>query len=193
MATIPLTAREVLDLFVESVDELLASKYIMQARAGGVGSSIAFLKGLGVVMGRSGPDREYVKAVLLTLRFFNQDNEPTSLRNMNSRVQGLPIDQILKDRFSKARDNFNHHLKHNPAITYPAGIGADTNGDIFDTFLYGEFAHKNPDKKRRVEAWEKEPYFNNLRSQFDLTLLVFIAAVSVMRNVVVEIINTGVV
>lgn len=62
MTTIPLTAREVLVQFIESVDEIVASKYIQQARpnAGSVGSSIAFLKGLGVVMGRSDPDREYV-------------------------------------------------------------------------------------------------------------------------------------
>ena len=187
----PLSNREVLEVFVESVDDLLESKYLQQAKAGGVGSSVSITRGIGFVMGRSGPDRDSVKAVLLTIRFFCQNNERISLENMDTLIQSLLVAQDLKDRFTKSRAEFNLHLRSAPVVGYPAGIGADTNGDIFDTFLYGTFAHANPDKRRTVKAWEQQPYYNDLRSQFDLTLLSFISCVVVMGKIVKEILDSG--
>lgn len=186
-----LTNREILEVFVECVDDLLGSKYLEQARAGGLGSSISIMQGIGFVMGRSGPDRDHVKAVLLTIRLFCQNNEAVSLQNMDTLVQSLPVDQDLKERFAQSRKNFNDHLDHRPVFSYSAGIGADTNGGIFDTFLYGEFAHFNPEKRRRYKTWESQAYFNDMRSQFDLTVLNFISCVSVMRGIVVNILTTG--
>lgn len=187
----PLTNREILEVFIESVDDLIESRYLAQAKAGGVGSSVSFLKGLGMVMGRSGPERDSVKAVLLTIRFFCQDNEKTSLQNMDALIQTLPVVQDLKDRFTKARAEFNTHLQKPPVVGFPAESGADTNGSIFDTFLYGEFAHANPEKRRRLKNWEAQPWINGLRSQFDLTLLNFISCVVVMRQIVQEILDSG--
>ena len=77
------------------------------------------------------------KAFLLTLRFFCQNNEPTSLCNMEDRVSGLAIDAELKANFRKSRSNFNAFLDGQPSVSFPSGSGADTRRDIFNSFVYG--------------------------------------------------------
>ena len=183
------SACEILQVFIESVDELLKSRYFEQATTGGIGSSIACLKGIGTVMSRSGPDRDSVKAALLTIRLFCQNNERTSLHNMDALVATLPVSQTLKDEFSQSRAEFNAHLSSAPTIQYPDGIGADTNGDVFYAYLYGVFAHANPDKRRLVRSWESQLYSNDLLSQFDLTLLNFISALTAMKGTIENIMS----
>ena len=47
-------------------------------------------------MEKGAPQREVVKAFVLPLRFFCQDNEETSLHNMSDRVLNMNVDQQLK-------------------------------------------------------------------------------------------------
>ena len=58
---------------------------------------------------RTGPDEESVKAAILTLRFFCQDNEHISLRNMANFVSGLSASQSLKDEYATIRNEFNSY------------------------------------------------------------------------------------
>ena len=183
--------QEILENFVESVDELLSSDYLKQAKAVGVGTSFSIMKDIGWVTGKSAPDRESLKAAILTIRFFCQDNEPTSLHNMDTLIASLPVTQTFKDRFSTSRAEFKKHLQSKPTFPFPPESKAETKGAVFDTFIYGEFAHAKPEKKRRVKAWEAEPFFGDLCSEFDLTLLNFISCLSVMRRIVAEILATG--
>jgi hypothetical protein len=186
------TDREVLEIFVESADELLGSRFLAQAKTGGISTSLSWSQAGGLLAQRAGPEREAVKAFLLTLRFFCQDNEPTSLCNMEDRISALAIDAGLKDNFRKSRANLNTFLDGQPSVGFSAGSGADTRRDIFNTFMYGVFAHANPKYRRQVKAWEVQPYYDDVQAQFDLILLHFLAALTAMANVCRCVLDAGV-
>jgi hypothetical protein len=181
--TTPYTDREVLEIFVESADELLGSRFLAQAKTGGISTCLSWSQAGGLVAQRTGPEQEAVKAFLLTLRFFCQNNEPTSLCNMEDRISALAIDADFKDKFRKSRANFNTFLDAQPSVGFPAGSGADTRRGIFNTFVYGIFAHAKPKYRRQVKTWESQPYYQDVQAQFDLILLSFLAALAVMANV----------
>ncbi len=177
------TDREVLEIFIESVDELLDSGFLAQLKADGISTQLKWSDGTDFLRERTGPKRDAVKALLLTLRLFGQNNEPTSLCKMEERIEGLDIDASLKERFRSSRRNFNSYLDKAPSVTFPNGSGADSRRQILEAFLYGIFAHANPKHRRRVKAWEGKTCFEDIRSQFDLILLEYLKAVSAMANV----------
>src|SRR5262245_29234385 len=117
--------REVLEIFVESVDELLNSDFASEIKAG-VRVGLLTGKDGDIVTKCKGPRRDAIKAFLLTLRFFCQDNEPTSLRQMAHRISGLPVEAELKKLFLESRRNFNTSLDSAPYVPIH-GVGADTN------------------------------------------------------------------
>jgi hypothetical protein len=177
------TDGEVLQIFIESVEELLDSDFLSQTQAGGISNQFKWSQESGFLSERTGPKHDAVKAFLLTLRFFRQNNEPTSLCKMEDRVDGLNIDAELKERFRTSKHKFNSFLDKPPSVSFPAGSGAGTRRQIFEAFLYGIFAHANPKHRRRVKAWEGQPYFDDIRAQFDLVLLEFLKAIAGMANV----------
>lgn len=65
---------------------------------------------------RKGPDEESIDAFVLTYRFFCQDKERSSFRNMGVIYDSLPISQQRKDLFKGARGQFNTWLDSSPSI-----------------------------------------------------------------------------
>ena len=129
-----------------------------------------------------------MKALLLTVRFFCQDNE-TSIKNTADLIQGLAVDDALKAEFKAIREQFNTFLAAASPIKFRSSVGADTNQEIFETFLYGCFAHANREKRRRMKAWEDQPYFNDLRAQFDVVLVKFVKAVVALKAVCAKVLT----
>jgi hypothetical protein len=193
MAECGFTDREVLEIFVESVDELLDSDFLAQVKADGISTRFKWSHATGFLSERTGPERDAAKAFLLTLRFFGQNNEPTSLCNMEERIDGLDIDASLKEGFRTSRHSFNSYLDKPPSVTFPKGSSADSRRQILEAFLYGIFAHANAKHRRRVKAWEGQPYFEDIRSQFDLILLEYLKAVSAMASVCRECLKADIV
>jgi hypothetical protein len=186
--TNPYSDHEVLEIFIETVDELQTSEFARQVKKG---VRVGLLAGQGVVISQCvGPEREAVKAFLLTLRFFGQDNDVTSLRNMAARVATLNVVQDLKDEFSRSRDNFNDFLDGPLHIPVP-GAGADTKRDVFDAFLYGIYAHANPDKRKKVKGWEQMPYYGDLEAQFYVIATHFMVAATAMAASCKKMLATG--
>lgn len=118
---------------------------------------------------RTGPDEESVRAAILTIRFFCQDNERISLRNMATFVDGLPVNQALKDEFADIRDEFNSYLdlEHGPPH-FRFGDNIVTNREIFEAFMYGEYAHLT--KCDTIDGWKKLVSFTGMRAGFDRIL-----------------------
>src|SRR5262249_13134014 len=147
--------REVLVGFVESVDELLGSDFAQEIRKPVRVGILAGPDGR-ITTKVCGPRRDAIKAFLLTLRFFCQDNEATSLRNRPDRLKDIPVDRKLKGVFLQSRKNFNASLD-GPLYAPVLGVGADTKRDLFEAFLYGVFAHANPRHRKKVTDWEGKP------------------------------------
>ncbi len=178
---------ESLQIFVESATELEASNFFAQAKSG-ISTSFRQLGDGAVLQERRGPAHEAVKALLRTIRSFCQDNE-TSIRKTVNLVRGLAIPDGMKEEFVAVREQLNAFLDTASPIKFQMSVGADTNREIFDAFLYGCFAHANREKRRRVNSWRKCPYFNDLRAQFDVILVAFVSAVAKLKAVCVKILT----
>ncbi len=188
MASNPYSDREVLEIFIETVEELQASAFAKQIK-GGIRVGLKATNGA-IITELAGPDREAIKAFLLTLRFFCQNNEETSLRNMVMRVAKLDVDRGLREEFITSRDNFNASLD-GPLAVRVNGVGADKKRDLFESFLYGIYAHANPDHRRRVKSWEKLPFYADLEAQFLVTVAHFMAAVTKMAETCRKMLASG--
>ena len=97
----------------------------------------------------------------------------------------------LKERFRTSRHNFNSYLDKPTSVGFPADSGASSRRRIFEAFLYGIFAHANPKYRRQVKAWESQPYFDDIRAQFDLVLLEYLKALAALANVCRECMKAG--
>ena len=79
-----------LDLFNEKARKLEGLSFTRILASQKTGVTLSWKEGDPVTIERSGPDDEAIDAFVLTLRFFIQDNESTSLRNLANLYAGLP-------------------------------------------------------------------------------------------------------
>ncbi len=106
---------------------------------------------------RRGPSREAIDAFVLTFRFFIQDNESSSFRNIAAVYDTAALDQELKERFQSARHAVNKMLD-SPNLLHISHNGLDlTNREIMLVFIYGGLAHANPEKHKRFQEWMSFP------------------------------------
>ena len=71
-------------LFCKKVQELENSRYLFDAKQSGIEFNFKWHKDKGITQKRTGPDEESIKAFILTLRFFVQNNERISIYNIES-------------------------------------------------------------------------------------------------------------
>lgn len=142
-------AIKALRLFNEKTDKHESLSFTKSLSSSGV--TISGKLGEAVVAQRHGPSAEAIDAFVLTLRFFVQDNETTSFRNMADLYVGLQIDKDLVDKFNDARTKTNAALDktspiklNNTQMTYRT---------IYEVFLWGGLAHANPKKKAAYDTW----------------------------------------
>ncbi len=100
---------------------------------------------------RHGPDEEMIDAVVLTLRFFIQNNEPISLCNMGKLYDKLPVRSELVEQYRDARRKINELLD---SETYLNLYGKQiTLRDMQDIIIYGDLSHVKPKKRAVYESW----------------------------------------
>ncbi len=131
---------------------------------------------------RFGPDDESIDAFLFTLRFFVQDNETTSFRNMADIYDKLSVSADLVQKFNEARNKTNEFLDK-PA---PIKIGkANINyRHVFEVFLYGGLAHANKEKKAVYDSWLANPVlFPVLENEFVYAIATYLQAIFYIREV----------
>jgi len=84
--------------------------------------------------------KEALDATILKLRFFMQDGEDISNRNMTNLYSTLAISQNIKDEFNEIRNKLNSKLDKNcePKL----GSEYFTNRMILNAYIYGEASHE---------------------------------------------------
>jgi len=102
---------------------------------------------------RHGPSREAIDAFVLTFRFFIQDNEISSFKNIASIYESLPVDPEFNKRFLSARDSVNQLLDSPNLLNIVFDEVKPTNREVLDVFIYGGLAHANPKKSHVYKEW----------------------------------------
>jgi len=96
------------------------------------------------------PEVEHLEAYVLNLRFFVQDNEPTSLRNMAALYNRECKDSKVLEQFMELRDAINRELDRE--LWFKFNAKTVTYRTIFDGMIYARFAHA---KTREHELFDK--------------------------------------
>jgi len=97
-----------LRVFNEKVGELESSSFF--AKASGAGYIVEFKHEQGWDALFVGPDEESIKALVLTLRLFMQNNDRLSLQKMRALYKSPPVSAGLVAEFSHLCDQLNQFL-----------------------------------------------------------------------------------
>ncbi|HXB70976.1 MAG TPA: hypothetical protein VNY05_22265 [Candidatus Acidoferrales bacterium] len=158
-----------LRLFNEKAQELRSYSFIEKALHKDAGVEIHFdAEKTTLEAKRVGADNEARAAMCLVLRFFLQPRDGVELHQVADLYQTLPIKDEDKrlvcdnlkilDAFLDRKTEPELALNNNP-ITY---------GEIIETFLYGEQAHTNSDKRAVLETWKEiRPVYIVLENFFE--------------------------
>ena len=104
-----------------------------------------------------GPSKEAIMAFVLTFRYFIQDNEAISLRNIASLYDVIDVDPQLKEWFKSARDAVNSMLDSPNSMNLNYNGTTPTNREVMDVFVYGGLAHATPTKYEQFKDWMSFP------------------------------------
>jgi len=162
-------AIKALKLFNEKAQELKDSKYFHIIRSQQTGFTISANSTGEIYVLLKSPDIESTKSFVLTFRFFIQDNERCSIRNIAKIYGELNIPLDIKDKFKEARNTLHNFLSsnsllklNNEPIKYE---------QILDVFFYGGLAHANEKKKEIFDRWMPDPIVSCiLINEFNLIL-----------------------
>ena len=144
----------------------------------------------------SGTREESLRAVLLSYRFFSQDNEFTSLRNMSAMLSAMDdVPPDLVKRFDAIKAELNKEIAKDEyaqdagtAITGLTDLPAVSKYELYDTFLYGLYAHANPAKRRSIATWQQNgALFETRKAVFFDQVLKLASWLTQMKEVVKEV------
>jgi hypothetical protein len=139
--------------FIDKARKLLNSTFAKEM-TGKTGVDITWKENEQVVFHR-GPNDEFVDAFVLTFRFFIQDNESISFRNMSKSFESEVVNEKILEQFKEARNHLNSYLDDNTMFNVGGFI---SRRDLLYVFVFGELSHSNPDKKKTYDSWMSNEY-----------------------------------
>jgi hypothetical protein len=151
-----MTELRALRLFLEKEEKLWGFSYSQDIVNEPSGFTLNYDRDTGSTTTRKGPDGETIDAYVLTLRFFIQDNEPTSIRNMTKHIDSLYAKRLISDEqrasWGEKRDALNAFLD---SETFLRVNGEPlTNRTILEVVVWGGYAHANESKKNQFDSWQ---------------------------------------
>jgi len=150
---------ETMVLFIEKANKLTTSRFVQYINDNTKGIQVSWKRGGKPSVDWDAPDGEAVDALVLTLRFFIQANERTSLRSMQNILSDPAISQYWRGRYEKVRDQLNEFLDSSPRQMQVGNGGpAFTRRETMEIFVYGGLAHANQQKRRIFEELKKDPF-----------------------------------
>ena len=148
-------------MFNEKADKLLSLSFVKELTHPKTGILLSGAKNekgsLDLTVARKGPSRESIDAFVLTFRFFIQDNENSSFKNIASVYEKLDNDEFSKSGFIAARKYINDFLDSPNGLNISHNGRRLTNRDILETFVYGGLAHANEEKQKIYKEWMEFP------------------------------------
>ncbi len=168
-----------LELFREKAKELEDSIFVQSiAKSGSLSTTIKGRVCENLTPQRTGPTEDEIRSSVLTIRLFCQDNDRISIRKTATLVNSLTIDQQIKDEYARWRSELNDFLDAPTSTGFDLGNGPTTRRFLFETFLYGFYAHLEDAKLKLISDWRGMPFFADMKMEFDMILLKFTQAVA---------------
>ncbi len=144
------------------------------------------------------PDEDATDALILTFRFFIQENETPSFRWLSKNVMDDDgLSDEWKQEFIRVRKELNAFLDrrsdfHETVIdaAAPATAGGGrivgeydwTHRQIMQVFIYGGMAHANPKKRAIYMRWKNNPmpmFFPFIANMFDHIIMTGLNAIAI--------------
>jgi len=140
-------------LFNDKAEKLRNHSFTKKVKDG-FGITVSAKKGEPITIEKRFPTDESVESFVLTLRFFIQERDASSFKNMAKIYSKLPEYSKEKTTFLNVHKGFNDYLDSpDKQLNFSENGETFTNRRIFEIFLYGGLAHANEDKKRIYDRW----------------------------------------
>ncbi len=130
-----------------------------------------------LIQERRGPLEEAIDAFVLTIRFFIQDNEAISFKNIASLYECTPVNNKIKTDFNNIRKQLNDYLDSNSGMAITINDETLNHRNILDIITYGNLSHANPQKKEKFNFWVRSPLKAMLENDFVSSLTVLFSAI----------------
>ena len=171
----------ILERFNEKVDRLKQREFAEESKGGG--AIVEWRKGLGWDGFHIGPSEKTVEATVLTLRFFLQNNERTSLSNLDKLYSNLNIEPQLHTQFLEVRKQISSYLD-TPSNLSISEAGPMTHRQILDLFINGDLAHaNNPTTEANYRSLSQTAFFPFFQDDFTKTVRLLLSALNEIRQI----------
>ncbi len=167
---------EAIKLFNEKAQKLSSSSFVGKMVAGESSVRISAKKGEPVKV-QAKSLGESTDAFVLTLRMFMQDNDRISIHNMSELYERLPVPEQKKQTFKDLRKHLNDTLDEPSMIQM--NKKRFTKRELFETMLYGDLAHTDPEKRKIVDEMKQFGLIYPLaKAEFEGILAEFLSTIT---------------
>jgi hypothetical protein len=155
-----------LGLFNQKAAELSGLSFPAKAFHEEAGASVR-VEGSNVHIEKVGADRESTAAFALTLRLFLQPRDGIAVHQIETLYRDLPIPDEDKYWVAENLKELDAYLDGRDVVMIAVDGVPVTNRLILETFLYGDLAHVNDQKRAVYEKWRAGPASLLLESRFE--------------------------
>ncbi len=173
-----MTPKEILELFNEKFARLDSSSLIKHMTKKGWCLSFNFKTG-NLDSNAMFPNLENIESYVLNLRFFIQDNEPISIRNLSEFYKSNCLKSENIDKFEELRKVLNAELNKEWSFRFNNQVLLFR--DIFEGFIYANIAHSKFNSHDKFKNLTKDPF------AYHLALDSFLRAINLIHDILTAI------
>ena len=171
----------ILERFNEKADRLRQRGFAEESKGGG--AIVEWRKGSGWDGFHIGPSEKTVEATVLTLRFFLQNNESTSLSNVDRLYSNLNIEPQLSTQFCEIHEQINSYLDASSNLSI-SEVGPMTHRQILDLFINGDLSHtNNATTEANYRSIFETAFFPLFQYDFTKTVRLFMSALNEIQQI----------
>jgi hypothetical protein len=154
-------------LFNEKFEELQSSGFVKNWVGKKINYNFDFEKD---EVNQEIPNKDEIKSFILTLRFFIQDNESCSLRNLSNQYGDAELPGEIVSEFENIKAFLNKYLDSKTGFG-PKDETQYSFRYIFESYIYGHHAHSNDQKRNEIKKWQESKFIGSHTNYFFIEIL----------------------